>query len=41
MFTGQETKRQLLAHGDDSSIANCRTKSLAVFVMIYGIFRGI
>lgn len=26
MFSDQETKRQLVVHGDDSSIAKCRTK---------------
>jgi len=41
MFSGQETKRQLVVHGDDSSIAKCRTKPLTIFLGMYGIFRGI
>ena len=32
MFSTQETKRQLVAHGDDSSIANCRTKPSQYFL---------
>jgi hypothetical protein len=35
------TKRQLVAHEDYSSIANCRTKIPAIFRGIFGIFRGI
>jgi hypothetical protein len=30
-----------VAHGDDSSTANSRTKIAAIFRSIYGIFRGI
>jgi hypothetical protein len=48
MFGGNPTydienkmKRQLVGHGDYSSIANCRTKIIAVFRGIFGIVRGI
>jgi hypothetical protein len=40
-FTDQKTKKQLVAHGDYSCSANCRTKISAIFRGIFGIFRAI
>ena len=35
-----KTKRQSVAHGDDSSTVNCRTKIHSTFRGTFGIFRG-
>lgn len=39
VFTGKKTKGQLLTHGNYPSTANRRTKLLATFRGIFGIFR--
>jgi len=37
-FTGQKTKRRLVAHGYYSSIVGCRSKIPAIFRWMFGIF---
>jgi hypothetical protein len=41
MFRGQNTRRQLVAHKDYSSIANCQTEITVMFRGLFGIFYNI
>jgi len=41
MFRGQNTKMQLVAHRDYSSIADCQTKTTFTFRRLFGIFHNI
>jgi hypothetical protein len=36
----KQTERHLAAHGDYSSVANCRTKIHAILQVTFGILRG-
>jgi hypothetical protein len=38
MFRGQNTRRQLVAHKDYSSITNCQTEITVMFRELFGIF---